>query len=102
VTGVPFSSTGLIGWDSVKKVAVERGFSSDGESFTSTFDFTSDEKWLSPVRAVARTPGGEFKTAKSRRVITWKSDDVMEILSTKRIVGEEEEPDILSVFRRVK
>ncbi len=102
VTGKQFSATGLIGWDSVKKVAIEKGFSSDGDSSTATFTFKSDDEWLSPVRAVEQTPAGDFKNAKSRRVFTWKSDDVMEVRSTKRTVGDEEQPDIVSIFRRVK
>ncbi|MHC4400178.1 MAG: hypothetical protein ACYTG0_10905 [Planctomycetota bacterium] len=102
VTGLKYSSTGLIGWDNVEKTTMERGFSSDGETFTATCEFKSPDGWISPVQAVVRTVDGKFKPAKSKRIVTWKSPDVMEIRATERKVDGEARPEIVSVFRRLK
>lgn len=102
-TGAMMASTGLIGWNSLKKIATETAFSSNGQSFFSNFTFKSDKEWTSPFRGVAATEKGEFKPSKAKRIFTWKSDDVLEIRSTERVVGAEKQTDdVVGVYTRVK
>ena len=101
-TGGDQSSSGMIGWDSKRKKLIERGFSSNGESFFATWELKADRKCVSSVESVTLTAEGKFVDATSQRNIVWKSDDVIEFGVIKRVVDGEEQPDAISIFRRVK
>jgi hypothetical protein len=94
------TASGIMGWDGHKGVVFEQGFTSTGEAFSATHKI-SKKKWTSPTQATILVDG-TFQKEKSLRVITFKSDDIWELATTKRTWDGKEQPDALGVSTRVK
>jgi hypothetical protein len=101
VSGEPFQSSGVIGFDHQRRRLSESSFSSDGASFTSRFDLSDPKKWKSPVEALEKTSDGKLAKATYVRLFSWKSPDEFSVQSTDRVVGGEPQPARVSNFRRV-
>jgi hypothetical protein len=100
VTGNSSTMSGMLGWDGHKNRVFERGFSSDGQTFTASHDI-SEKEWLSPTKGT-QLMDGSFKEETSLRTFEWKSDDELTITSRNRELDGEPQSDVVAVFQRVK
>lgn len=98
--GVSSTSTGIIGWDGREEVLVEMGVGSTGETFRATHTLGLDQ-WDSPTKGT-RMVDGKIVREESLRVFKFATPDELLIDVKDRKLKGESQPEITSIFRRVK
>ena len=99
VTGEKASSTGILGWDAVRKLVVEHEVTSTGATYDGTHHIFEDGTWLSPYRGSGLVDG-KAVFSETCRTIEIVSKDEWTVSGGDWSSGKAPQPDGKTILRR--
>ena len=101
ITGKQEASTGILGWNPIKKLVVEYEIGSGGYTSQATHHISKDGKWVSPIRG-STFLDGKAVFYEEQRTFRFVSKDEWVVTGTDRVIDGEPQPSDKSTFRRNK
>lgn len=95
-----FQAKGVIGYDALQEMAIERSFSSDGETMAATFDFSDSENWPSEFERIRTNANGQWVKETNQRYFRWKGKDQFDLVF--EVKAENENPKQVTIHCRRK
>ena len=99
ITGKSDTGTGMLGWNSEKKIVVEHSFSSQGEVMHATHQITKGDSWDSPTYGFTIVDGSSVFW-ESTRTIKWTSNQEFVVSTSKRFIGGKVSDGFTNTFKR--